>query len=168
MLLPNRLCIHITCISITFSIKDLILNSWRMAQIMFKKVSTNCMELLLFKLSRANLAHQFIGGRQVSRLSLPYKPFKLVRAKCVQYLVQRRANLAWNSWSQALWCQNFLLDHDWAFASNCCLAWFLLGMEKILDILAWFLLGKKYVSAILLDSYLKTFWQLNSWLNISW
>ena len=54
------------------------------------------------------------------------------------------------------------------FSSNCGLAWFLRGVKKGIAILVWFLLGKKYVLAILLHSCLKIFWQLNSWLNVSW
>ena len=79
-----------------------------------------------------------------------------------------KSKLAWNSWSWAFWRQHSRLNLDWAFSSNCNLAWFLLGLKKRTDILAWFLLGKKYVLTILLDSCLKIFWKLNYLLNTSW
>ena len=64
-------------------------------------------------------------------------------------IAQRRARLAWNSWSRAFWCQNSYLDLVWAFSSNSDIAW------------------KKEI-CILLDSCVKIFEQLISWLNISW
>ena len=48
-------------------------------------------------------------------------------------LSQRKARLAWNSWSWAYWFQNSRLDRDWAFSWTSGLAWFLLGMTKIIE-----------------------------------
>ena len=66
--------------------------------------------------------------------------FSDYRCAQIKHGNQRRARLAWNSWSRAFCCQNSCLDLDWAFSSICCLAWFLLDMKKNLENLAWFLL----------------------------